>query len=115
MIDRQVRRRIGFGALFLLLPRWIVEIRAGAECLALRRKHGGADFDIAIELLQRIRDLVDQGNVEEIERRTPDLDQADVIVLFDADVSVVAHWESLGTVWLRRCELRPPQQLALVS
>src|SRR6516165_1954916 len=75
----------------LLLARWIGEIGAGAERLALRREHGAADLDVAIELLQRIRDLVDQGDVEEIERRLSYFYQADMIVLLDADVSELCH------------------------
>ena len=67
MVDRQVRGRIGLGALLLLLPRRIGEIGAGAERLALGREHRGADFDVAVEFLQRIRDLVDQRDVEEVQ------------------------------------------------
>ena len=51
MVDRQVRRRIGLGALFLLLPRRIAEIGAGAERLALGGEHRGADFDVAGRIL----------------------------------------------------------------
>src|SRR5205823_7520007 len=69
----------------------IGEVRAGAERLALRGQHGGADIDVLVEVFQRIRDLVDQRDVEEIQRRLSDLDQADVAVLLDADVRVLAH------------------------
>src|SRR6516225_11860397 len=91
MVDRQVRCRVGPGAHLLLLARWIGEIGAGAECLALRGEHGAADLDVAIELLQRICDLVDQGDVEEIERRLSYFYQADVVVLLNADVSELCH------------------------
>ena len=91
MIDRQVGRRIALGLLFLFLPVRVAEIGAGAERLALRRQHRGADFDVLVEFLQRIRDLVDQRDVEEIQRRPADFDQADMAVLLDADVSVLAH------------------------
>src|ERR1700722_4675460 len=96
VVDRKVRRRIDLGALFGLLPRWIAEIGAGAERLALRRQHRGADFDVAVEFLQRVRDLVDQGDVEEVQWGFSDLDEADVTVLLDADVRVIAHgWSSI--------------------
>jgi hypothetical protein len=74
VIDRQVGRRIGLGALFLFLPRRVAEIGAGAERLALRGENRSPDFDILVEFLQRVGDLVDQGDVEEIQRRLPDLD-----------------------------------------
>ena len=87
----EARCRIGFLARLLRLPRRIVEIGAGAERLALRGENRGADFDVAIEFLQRVGDLVDQRDVEEIQRRPPDFDQADVADFFDADVCEVAH------------------------
>ncbi|MHC2423754.1 hypothetical protein ACVIST_000499 [Bradyrhizobium elkanii] len=91
MVDRQVGGRIALGALFLLLAGRIAEIGAGAERLALRRQHRGADLDIVVELLQRVGDLVDQRDVEEIQRRLSDFDQADMAVGFDADISVLGH------------------------
>src|SRR6185437_12816259 len=82
------------------LPRRIVEIGAGAERPALGGEHRGPDLDIAVELLQRVGDLVDQRDVEEIQRRPPDFDGADVPGPVDADVRVVAHgcprWVSAG-------------------
>src|ERR1700733_10484304 len=96
-LDIQMRERAkpgcrtGLGARLLLLPRRIVEIGTGAERLALRRQHRGADFDVAVEFLERIRDLVDQRDVEEIQRRAPDFDQADMPDLLDADVLGGAH------------------------
>ena len=83
-----------FRACFLLLPLRIGEIGAGAERLALRGEHRGADFDVVVELLQRVGDLVDQRDVEEIQRRLSDFDQADVTVLLDADIRVFAHERS---------------------
>ncbi|MBA7467312.1 hypothetical protein ES707_02528 [subsurface metagenome] len=91
MVDRQVRRRVLLRLLFLLLALRIGEIGAGAERLALSGQHGGADLDVPIKFLQRIRDLVDQGDVEEIQRGLTDFDQADVAVLLDADIGVLAH------------------------
>jgi hypothetical protein len=92
MRDRaKPRGRIGFRARLLLLPRRIVEVRAGTERLALCGQHRRADFDVAVEFLERIRDLVDQRDVEEIQRWPPDLDQADMPDLLDADVCKLAH------------------------
>jgi hypothetical protein len=91
MVDRQVGRRVALRARFLFLPRGVVEIRAGAERLALGCQYRGADLDVAVEFLQRIRDLVDQGDVEEIERRPLDFDDADMPDLLDADVRECAH------------------------
>ena len=50
-----------------------------------------ADFDVAVKLFQRVGDLVDQRDVEEVQRRFADFDQADMAVLLDADISVVGH------------------------
>jgi hypothetical protein len=91
MVDRQVGGRIGLRARFLLLPLRIGEIGAGAERLALRRQYRGADFDVLVEFLQRIGNLVDQRDVEEVQGRFADFDQADMAVLLDADISVFAH------------------------
>ena len=76
---------------FLFLPLRIAEIGAGAERLALRCEHRGADLDILVELLQRVGDLVDQRDVEEVQRRPLDFDEADVAVLLDADVCEFCH------------------------
>src|SRR5450432_1507829 len=91
MVDRQVRGRIGLGALLLLLPLRIAEIGAGAKRLALGGENRASDFDVGIERLQRVGDLVDQLDVEEIKRWFTDLDQADMAVLLDADICVVGH------------------------
>src|ERR1700675_383124 len=61
MVDRQVGGRIGFGLLLLLLPRRVAEIGAGAERLALRGEHRGADLDVLVEFLQPVRDLFDNA------------------------------------------------------
>jgi hypothetical protein len=91
MVDRQVGRRIFLRARFLLLPRRIVEIGAGAERLALRGQDRSADLDVAVEFLERVRDLVDQRDVEEIQGRPPDLDQPDMAVGLDADIRVFGN------------------------
>jgi len=80
-----------FDLRFLLLPLRVGEIGAGAERLALRGQHRGADFDVLVELFQRVGDLVDQRDVEEVQRRLADFDQADMAMLLDADISVFAH------------------------
>src|SRR2546423_1314585 len=69
----------------------VVEIGAGAGRLALCGENGSPDFDIPVEFLQRVGDLVDQGDVEEIQRGPADLDQPDVTVLLDPDVRIFAH------------------------
>ncbi len=92
MIDlAEARGRVRLLAGLRRLPRRIVEIGAGAERLALGGEHRGADLDIAVEFLQRVGDLVDQRDVEEVQRRPPDLDGADVSGFIDADVRVFAH------------------------
>ena len=69
MRDRaEPRGRIGFGARLLLLPRRIVEVGAGAERLALRGQHRCADFDVAVEFIECVRDLIDQRDIEKIQR-----------------------------------------------
>ena len=83
--------RIGLGAFLGLLPRRIAEIGAGAERLAFRGQHRGADLDIAVEFLQRVRDLVDQRDVEEVQGRFANFDEADMAVLLDADIREFAH------------------------
>src|SRR6266481_5317519 len=91
VVDRKVGGRIVLRARLLLLPCRVAEIGAGAERLALRGENRTADFDIAVEFLQRIRDLVDQRDVEEIQRRLSDLDETDMAVLLDADIRELAH------------------------
>jgi len=60
----------------------------------LRPRARGADFDIAIEFFQRVRDLVDQRDVEEIQRRLSDFDQADVMVLSRRRYRCICSWGS---------------------
>ena len=72
--------------------RAVREIRPRAEGLPLRAQHHAAAARIAIEFLERIRDLVDEGIVEVVVRRPLDLDLADVVRRHgDADVLVGAH------------------------
>src|SRR4029077_9126625 len=94
MVDRQICGRIIFRARLLLLPCRITKIGSGAERLALRGEHGSADLDVAVELFQRIRDLVDQGDVEEVEWRPSGLDPADMVMSLAAGVRVCRHERS---------------------
>ncbi len=91
VVDRQVGCGIGLGTLFLFLARRVVEIGTGAERLTLCGKNGSPDFDIPVEFLQRVGNLVDQGDIEEIQRRLADFDQADMSVLLDTDIRIFAH------------------------
>ena len=82
-----------FAALGRAGLRTVGEIGAGAERLALRAQHVGADVVVLVERLEGIGDLVDQGIVEEIVRRPLDLDHADMTFVRDADILVgAAHF-----------------------
>ena len=63
------------------------EIRAGAERLALRRKHDGAALRIGVERIEGLGDRADERIVEIIVRRPPDLDRGDVAGQAHAEVS----------------------------
>src|SRR6185312_9871917 len=58
--------------------RAVGEVGAGAERLAVRAQHVGADVDVPVERLEGVGDLVDQRVVEEVVRWTPDFDDADM-------------------------------------
>ena len=73
------------------LAAGIVEIGAGAERLALRRQHHRANVDVVVELVERIGDLVDEGDIEEVQRRALDFDGDDMAGLLDADIGEFAH------------------------
>jgi hypothetical protein len=60
----------------------------------LRHKDRRTDFDILVEFLQGVGDLVDQRDVEEVQRRALDFDGADVSDFRDADVRELAHGRS---------------------
>jgi len=97
MVDRpEIVGRVALGCLLSLagllrLPRRVTKIGAGAERLALCREHGAADIDVAIKLVERVGDLVDQRDIEEVERWAADFDGADVSDLLDADIFIGAH------------------------
>ena len=67
--------RLARAAAFFVERRAVAEIGAGAERLALRRQHDGADVDVLVEGFEGAGDVLDQRNVEEIIGRPPDLDQ----------------------------------------
>jgi hypothetical protein len=76
----------------LVVPLRIVEVRAGAERLALRAQHHGADAVVLVELFHGSGDLLDQLHIEEVVRRPLHFDRADEIrALVDADVLVRCH------------------------
>ena len=95
----QARCRIGLFARLGFLARRIVEIGAGAERLALGGQYHGAGFRIVVDVGQRVGDLVDQRDVEEVQRRPLDLDGGDVAGLLDADVRELAH--DGGLQWMK--------------
>ena len=79
-----------------LVPRagggTVGEIGSRAEGLALGAQHHGAAARVAVEFLEGVRDLIDEGIVEVIVGRPLDLDLADVVRRHgDADVLVGAH------------------------
>jgi len=87
------------GSAFLHVEHAVVaEIRAGAEGLALRAEHIGADVVVLVEGLEGVGDLVDQRIVEKVVRRALDFDDADMTFARDADILVRAahafpHWQ----------------------
>src|SRR6185295_15447284 len=66
--------------------RAVREIGAGAERLAFGGEHDRAALRVAIEGIESVADLCDEGIVEEIVRRPADLDRPDPILPFDAHV-----------------------------
>ena len=72
--------------------RAVGEIGARAEGLPLGAQHHGAAARVAVELLEGVRDLIDERVVEVVVGRTLDLDLAHVVRRHgDADVLVGAH------------------------
>jgi len=53
----------------------------------LGRQDNGPNMDVVIEALESASNLFNQWYIEEIVRRSPDLDQSDVAALFDADIA----------------------------
>ncbi len=66
--------------------RRAVEVRACAEGLALRGEHDRAGVHVLVDLIERIGNLPDQRQIEEVQRRPANLDQRDMPVFFDADI-----------------------------
>jgi hypothetical protein len=69
----------------------VAEIGAGAERLALRRKHDGPAATVLIKRIERAGDLVDERDVEEIVGRPPQLDEGDEAGFLDPDILERAH------------------------
>ena len=72
------------------------EIRPRTERFALGRQHDGPALRVFVHCRKCVRDLADQTEVEEVVRRTLDLDGGDVSVERDADVG-----ERWVLAWLR--------------
>ena len=71
--------------------RAVAEVGARAERLAVGAQHAGADVAVFVEALEGIGDLLDQRHVEEVVRRTLDLDDADVALGRNGDVGELGH------------------------
>src|SRR5262249_44572178 len=84
----------------------VAEIGACAERLALRRQHHGAATAILIERLERVGDLPDQGDVEEIVRRPPDLDEGDEARFVHDDILERSHLTFLPFAYARASSSR---------
>src|SRR4029077_16517828 len=67
--------------------RTVAVIGTGAKSLALGRQDNGPNMDVVIEALESARNLFNQWYIEEIVRRSPNLDQSHVAALFDANVA----------------------------
>jgi hypothetical protein len=79
-------RLVGTAAL-RVESRTITEIGTGAKSLALGSQDNGPNMDVVIEALESASNLFNQWYIEEIVRRSPDLDQSHVVALFDADIA----------------------------
>src|SRR5690606_25181520 len=66
----------------LLLRARVGEIRARAEVLAGAREHQRAHVGLLVELFEDVGETFDQRGVEEVVRRTVDLDEGDVTSVF---------------------------------
>jgi len=84
---RDTRSRLVGTAGLRVESRTITEIGTGAKSLALGRQDNGPNMDVIIEALESASDLFNQWYIEEIVRRSPDLDQSDVAALFDANIA----------------------------
>src|ERR1043166_3584671 len=90
MPDAALRQFVGPAAL-RREPAAVAEVRARAERLALRCQHNRATARVLIERLERLGDLMDERNIEEIVRRPADFDQRDEAGLLDADILERTH------------------------
>ena len=82
---------VELGRAVCVVARAAAEIGAGAEGLALRGEYDGAAVRVVVQGLAGGGDFLDQGHVEEVVRRPPDLDKRDVTGFLDADILERAH------------------------
>src|SRR5262249_5926550 len=74
------------------------QVGARAKRFALRCEHDRATAGVSIELLEGIRDLLDQAAIEEVVRRALNLHRCDRACERDADVLALRHVVAPGTV-----------------
>jgi hypothetical protein len=65
----------------------VTKVGTGAKSLALSRQDNCPNMDVVIEALESASNLFNQWYIEEIVRRSPDLDQTHVADLFDANIA----------------------------
>ena len=91
-VEMADRRHLLAGSLAGLVERRsVAEIRARAERFSLRGKDDRAALLVLVEIFERIRDGIDQHHIEEIVRRTLDLDGRHMPGELHADVLVLSH------------------------
>ncbi len=83
----------------------VAEIRARAERLALRCQHDGAAAGVLVERLERVGDLADQRDVEEIVAAAAGSRSGDEARCLDADVLERTHLTFLS-LYLTRAYAR---------
>src|SRR5262249_59518252 len=84
---RDTGRRLVGAAALRVKRRAVAEIGTGTECFTLRRQYDRANVSVFVEAFESAGDVLDQRDVEEVIRRSPDLDQGDVTSFFDSDVT----------------------------
>src|SRR5262249_11181790 len=84
---RDTGRRLVGAAALRVKRRAVAVIGTGTECFTLRRQYDRANVSVFVEAFESAGDVLDQRDVEEVIRRSPDLDQGDVTSFFDSDVT----------------------------
>ena len=92
--DRLLRREEGDGLLVEVRGlvdevRLRAEVGAGAEVLALRAQHDRPAVGVVVEREDRLDQRLDERDVEEVVRRSVELDRRDVVL--DGDGDVIGH------------------------